>query len=69
MPLPPEILESIKTKIDDAEAKIASVEDVITDLRATGIDASKQAEKLDALKEELRHLRLFYGKQRKRLEG
>lgn len=69
MPLPPEVLEGIKKGIDEAEENIKSISDVISDLRATGIDASKQEEALTGVKEDLRKLRLFYDRQTKRLPG
>ncbi len=69
MPLPVEVLESIKKAIDEAEENIKSISDVIADLRATGIDASKQEEALTSVKEDLRKLRLFYDRQTKRISG
>lgn len=67
MPLPPEVLEEIKTKIDEAEERIKSIEDIISDLRATGIGIGEQEVKLKEAKEDLRKLRLFYERQRKRV--
>ena len=69
MPLPPEIMENIKKRLDEAEELVKSIEDVISDLRASGIDASKQEEKLEEAKKGLREMRLFYSKQQKRTEG
>ncbi len=67
MPVPPEILEGIRKTIAESEEKIRSVEDVISDLRASGIDASKQEEALIRVKDTLKQLRLFYGRQSKRV--
>jgi len=69
MPLPAEVLNEIKNRIDEAEDSIRNVEDVISDLRATGVDASKQEEKLAEVKEELRRLRLFYERQHGKLSS
>jgi len=66
MPLPSEILEDIKSRIDEAEDTIKSISDVISDLRASGIDASKQEAALSKAKDSLRELRVFYGRQLKR---
>jgi len=66
MPLPPELLAEIKTRIDEAEDSIKDISDVISDLRAAGIDASKEEEGLASAKEDLRHLRIFYERQTRR---
>lgn len=66
MPLPTEVLDKIKKSIDEAEEGIKSVSDVIADLRASGIDASKQEEKLKTAKEDLRKLRFFFERQSKK---
>ena len=66
MPLPTEILEDIKRRIDEAEDSVKSIADVISDLRASGIDASQQEAALSSAKEDLRRLRLFYERQSKR---
>lgn len=66
MPLPPEVLEDIKRKLDEAEDDVKGITDVLADLRAAGIDALKQEEALAKAKENLRHLRLFYERQSKR---
>lgn len=69
MPVPPEILEGIKTTIEEAAEKVKSIEDVISDLEASGIDASKQREALTGVKNTLKQLRLFYGRQSKRVSS
>ncbi|GAI83713.1 unnamed protein product, partial [marine sediment metagenome] len=43
------------------------IEDVLADLRATGVGIGEQEERLKAAKEDLRHLRLFYERQSKRI--
>lgn len=66
MPLPAGILEDIKRKLDEAEDDVRGITDVLSDLRAAGVDASKQEDALNKAKENLRHLRLFYERQSKR---
>ena len=66
MPLPPEVLDNIKKQMDEAEERIKSVEDVISDLRASGIDASKQEEALSKAKDTQRMLSVFYKRQSER---
>lgn len=68
MPLPSEMLEDIKRRIDEAEDNLKSIEDVISDLRATGTDASAQEAKLKEAKEDLRRLRQFYERQSARVK-
>lgn len=68
MPLPPEMLEDIKRRIDESEDALKVVEDVIADLRAAGTDASQHEERLKAAKEELRRLRMFYERQTARIK-
>lgn len=63
MPLPAEVLAEIKTRIDDSEAHIKDISDTIGDLRASGIDTSKQEERLTAVKEDFRKLRTFHDRQ------
>jgi len=66
MPLPPEILEDIKKRLDESEAAIKDIGETISDLRAAGIDASKQEERLREVKETARSLSVFYERQSKR---
>lgn len=63
MPLPPEVLADIKDRIDKIKERIASVEDILADLRASGIDALKREEELRDLREQLRKWETFYGLQ------
>lgn len=69
MPLPPEELERIKAGLDKAQADINSMEDVVSDLRASGIDALPQEERLRELRQEYNRMRLFYERQAKRSES
>lgn len=63
MPLPTEILQNIKNGIDEAETTIKSIEDVISDLRASGVDATIQEQSLRDAKAKLAQLRIFYSRQ------
>ncbi|MBA7574685.1 hypothetical protein ES708_16497 [subsurface metagenome] len=67
MPLPIERLERIKEDLEAAEKSIKSIEEVIEDLRASGIDASKQEEKLTAAKDFYRKTKMFYDLEMKRV--
>lgn len=67
MPLPPEVLEDIKSNLEAAEVRVKEIEEVLADLRATGVGVGEQEAKLKAAKEELRHMRLFYERQAKRV--
>jgi len=66
MPISNELLGQIKTQIDDAEQAIKEIEDVISDLRVSGIDATDQEKKLASVKAQVNQLRLFYSRQSKR---
>lgn len=63
MPLPSEVLAEIKSRIAESEAHIKDVSNTIADLRASGIDTSKQEERLTAVKEDLRKLHTFHDRQ------
>lgn len=67
MPLPPDVLEEIKKGLDTAAAEVKSIEDVLADMRATGIGVGEQEERLKEAKEDLRKLSLFYERQARRL--
>lgn len=67
MPLPPDVLEEIKAKINAAEEAVKGIEDVMADLRATGVGVGEQETRLKEAKEDLRKLRLFYERQSKRV--
>ena len=66
MPLPLEALEEIRTRMEAAEKSIKVIEEIITDKRAAGIDASKEEERLAPLKDDLRKWKVFYERQAKR---
>ncbi|GAI29324.1 unnamed protein product, partial [marine sediment metagenome] len=67
--LPKERLDRIKEDLEAAEKSIKSIEEVIDDLRASGIDASKQEEKLTAAKGFYRQTKMFYDLEMRRIEG
>ncbi len=67
MALPIERLDRIKEDLEAAEKSIKSIEEVIEDLRASGIDASKQEEKLTAAKDFYRQTKMFYDLEMKRV--
>ena len=67
--LPLERLERIKEDLEAAEKSIKKIEAVIEDLRASGIDASKQEEKLGAAKNFYRQTKMFYDLQMRRVES
>lgn len=69
MPLPPEVLENISSKIEEARKKRAELQEVLDDLRASGVDASAQQEKATKIDEQLKQLSVFYKRQMKRAEG
>ncbi len=69
MALPIERLDRIKEDLESADKSIKSIEEVIEDLRTSGIDASKQEEKLTIAKGYYRQTKMFYDLEMKRIEG
>ena len=69
MPLPREVLDSIKEDIDKAKTLLAELREVITDMRLSGMDTAKQDDQFEALSTEIRHLEGFYERQRVKSEG
>ena len=67
MPLPKEVLANIKARLDEGDDYVKSVEDVLADLRITGVGVGEQEEKLKTAKADLRKLRLFYDRQAKKV--
>ncbi|MAF43777.1 MAG: hypothetical protein CMI54_06385 [Parcubacteria group bacterium] len=66
MPIPEEILNKIKDALAEAKEKQKEVKDVISDLKASGIDTLEQTNKLSELTEKIRQLETFYGRQNRR---
>lgn len=69
MPLPADVLENISSKIEEARKKRAELQEVLDDLRASGVDANAQREKAAQIDEQLKQLSIFYKRQMKRVEG
>ena len=68
MPLPKERLDKIKADLDEAKAQMSSIEDIIADLRASGINANEQEAKLREVRDYYRKTESFYNLQMQRLE-
>lgn len=66
-PLPPERLDEMQTRLQSAQESIASLEDVLHDMRAAGIDTAAQEQRLQNQKAELRKWRTFHELQRQRV--
>ena len=64
MPLPPEILESLKNDLDEAEASLEEVRDVVTDMRLAGMDTTKLDDRVETLRDEIRKRRVLYERQK-----
>lgn len=67
MPLPEEVIKEALAKVAEAKKRIKEMEGVVTDLRASGIEADKQQSAIMALRGELRKWEAFYELQAKRL--
>lgn len=67
--LPIERLERVKEDLEVSEQSIKKIEAVIEDLRASGIDASKQEEKLAIAKDYYRKTKMFYDLEMRRVAG
>ena len=63
MPLPKEVLESLKRGIDEAEESLIEVKDVVTDMRLAGMDTAKFDDRLETLRDEIRKRRILYERQ------
>lgn len=65
-PITQETLDKIGGRIEEAKGRIASLEDVLSDMRSSGINALEQEERLRALKEDLRKWQTFHELQSQR---
>jgi len=63
MPLPQEVLEEIRSRLERAQELVDSLEDVVSDMRVSGIEPVSQEAELRAAREDLRKLRAFYDRQ------
>ncbi|MBA7580092.1 hypothetical protein ES708_21979 [subsurface metagenome] len=60
MPMPKEVLESIAENITKAEASLADLKEVVSDMRLSGMDTKVQDAEVDDLSKKLRSLKMFY---------
>jgi len=63
MPLPKDLLARCKANLDKAEATLAEITDVVTDMRLAGLDTSKQDIQMENMRDEIRKRRIFYERQ------
>lgn len=66
MALDNEALAQIKENVDNSRKLAKSIRETISDLRASGIDASVQETRLNALESDITKWETFYGLQSKR---
>jgi len=67
MPISPELLQQISEAVTEAKRHMDSAEDVIKDLRASGIDASVQEQALSEAKKSYNQLSMFYSLQKNKV--
>lgn len=60
MPIPKEVLDSIAEDIAEAEALLAGLKDVVSDMKLSGMDTQVQDAEISELSKRLRGLRMFY---------
>ena len=61
MPMSKEVLETIAGDIEKAESSLADLKDVVSDMRLSGMDVTKQQTEVDDLSKKLRSMKMFYG--------
>jgi len=66
MPLPKEVLETVKKDIDRATESLAKLKEVVSDMRYAGMDTTKNDTEIDRLDDEIRKLKIFYNRQAKK---
>lgn len=66
MPLPEAVIREALERVVKAKKLIEDMEDVLNDLRASGLDTARQEEMLRHLREGLRKWESFYELQSKR---
>lgn len=64
MPLPKEALDRIAEDIEKAEASIAELKDVVSDMRLSGMDVTTQTAAMKDLSDKIRQLKVFYERQK-----
>ncbi len=60
MGMPQNVLDEIAEDIAKAEASLADLKDVVSDMRLSGMDTAKQEAEVDALSKKHRSLKMFY---------
>jgi len=60
MPMPKEVINSIAEDINKAELALVDLKDVVSDMRLSGMDVTRQQAEYDDLAKKLRSLRMFY---------
>lgn len=66
MPLPKDILKQAKASLDEAETILNEIKDVVTDMRLSGLDTTKQDVEMEHMRDEIRKRRNFYQRQEDR---
>jgi len=66
MPLPKDIISEVEANLDKAEASLADITDVVTDMRLAGLDTSKRDAEMEDLRDEIRKRRIFLARQKAR---
>lgn len=66
MPLPKEVLETVKKDIDRASESLVLLKEVVSDMRHAGMDTAKQDTEIDRLDDEIRKLKIFHTRQVKK---
>lgn len=60
MPFPKETLEAVAKDITKAEASLADLKDVVSDMRLSGMDTAARDAEVADLSRKLRSLKMFY---------
>jgi len=60
MKMPDEVLERIAADIEQAEVSLADLKDVVSDMRLSGMNTTKQDTEIESLSSKLRSLKMFY---------
>lgn len=63
MPIPRDILEAMKKDLEEAKKHLEEIDDIITDMRYAGLDASEFEKRYDELTLQVRRLELFIARQ------
>ena len=60
MPMPKEVLDTTAEDIAKAETSLADLKDVVSDMRLSGMDTTRQDAEVADLSGKLRSLKMFY---------